>query len=177
MALTSGQRIGRYEVIALLDGGGQGEVYRARDTGLPRDVALKVLPEERLDERRRARFQREARALAALNHPNIAALVGVEESPVLALVMELVDGESLAARLATADGRGLGTAALTIAKQIASALEAAHERGLVHRDLKPANVMLRPDGTVKLVDFGLAKSFRDDGAGTGTAAATITATE
>jgi serine/threonine-protein kinase len=175
MALTSGQRIGRYEVIALLDGGGQGEVYRARDTGLPRDVALKVLPEGRLDERHRARFEREARALAALSHPNIAALVAVEESPVLAIVMELVEGESLAARMAAAAGRGLGSAALTIARQIAGALEAAHERGLVHRDLKPANVMLRPDGTVKLVDFGLAKSFRDEGAGA--AAATITATE
>ena len=91
MALTSGQRIGRYEVIALLDGGGQGEVYRARDTGLPRDVALKVLPDERLDERRRARFEREARVLAALNHPNIAAVYGVAES-VNAIVMELVEG-------------------------------------------------------------------------------------
>ena len=103
MALTSGQRIGPYEVIALLDGGGQGEVYRARDTRLSRDVALKVLSDEHVGERQRARFEREAQALAALNHPNIATLVGVEEAAgVLAIVMELVEGESLAARLAAA---------------------------------------------------------------------------
>ena len=107
MALTSGQRIGPYEVIALLDGGGQGEVYRARDTRLSRDVALKVLSDEHVGERQRARFEREAQALAALNHPNIATLIGVEEAAgVLAIVMELVEGESLAARLAAAGAGG-----------------------------------------------------------------------
>jgi serine/threonine protein kinase len=175
MALTSGQRIGRYEVVALLDGGGQGEVYRARDTRLSRDVALKVLSDERPAARHRARFEREAQALAALNHPNIAALVGVEDSPdALAIVMELIEGESLAARLAASGGRGLPAEALGIARQIADALQAAHERGLVHRDLKPANVMIRPDGTVKLVDFGLAKSFTDRGGDP--AASTVTLT-
>ena len=177
MALTSGLRIGPYEVIALLDGGGQGEVYRARDTRLSRDVALKVLSDEHVGDRQRARFEREAQALAALNHPNIATLVGVEEAAgVLAIVMELVEGESLAARLAAAKGRGLSTTALPIARQIAEALEAAHGRGLVHRDLKPANVMIRPDGTVKLVDFGLAKSSRDAGAGAATMTITMTGT-
>ena len=177
MALTSGQRIGPYEVIALLDGGGQGEVYRARDTRLSRDVALKVLSDEHVGERQRARFEREAQVLAALNHPNIAMLVGVEEAAgVLAIVMELVEGESLAVRLAAAKGRGLSTTALPIARQIAEALEAAHGRGLVHRDLKPANVMIRQDGTVKLVDFGLAKSSRDAGAGAATMTITMTGT-
>ena len=176
MALTSGQRVGPYEVVALVDGGGQGQVYRARDTRLSREVAVKVLSDAPFDERRRARFAREAQALAALNHPNIATLIGVEESHgVLALVMELVEGESLAARLAAAERHQLATTdALSLARQIADALEAAHERGLVHRDLKPANVMIRPDGGVKLVDFGLAKSFKDDGGGA--AAETLTLT-
>jgi predicted Ser/Thr protein kinase len=171
MPLKSGDRVGSYEVIALLDGGGQGEVYLARDLQLSRDVALKVLSGERLDDRRRARLEREAHALALLNHPNIATLHGVEHGDgIAALVMELVDGESLAARL----GRGAIPAnkALEIALQIADALEAAHDRGIVHRDLKPANVMIRRDGTVKVLDFGLAKAASDPGG----ASATLTAT-
>jgi tRNA A-37 threonylcarbamoyl transferase component Bud32 len=173
LTLTSGDRIGGYEVVALLDQGGQGAVYRARDTTLSRDVALKVLARERFDDRRRARFEREAQALALLNHPNIATLHGVEHTDdVAALVMELVEGESLAARLAR--GAIPVTEALALARQIADALEAAHEHGIVHRDLKPANVMIRPDGTVKVLDFGLAKPIADTGAGA--AAATVTAT-
>src|SRR5688572_21956741 len=141
-----------------------GEVYRARDTRLGRDVALKVLPEAvAADPDRRARLEREARVLAALNHPNLATLYGVEEAPGgLALVMELVDGETLADRLALGAGTGRGLPpqeALTIARQIADALEFAHAQGIVHRDLKPANVKVRTDGTVKVLDFGLAKAF------------------
>ena len=163
MALASGDRIGSYVIVGALDGGGQGEVYRARDSRLPRDVALKVLRDDRLDAQQRARFEREAQVLAALNHPNIATLHGIEEwQGSLALVMELVEGESLAARLLRAPGRALAVdEALNIARQIALALEAAHDRGIVHRDLKPGNVMIRPDGTVKVLDFGLAKSFRE----------------
>ena len=173
MALRSGERIGGYEIVALLDEGGQAAVYRARDTRLSRDVALKVLARERFDDRRRARFEREAHALALLNHPNIATLHGVEHADgVAALVMELVDGESLAARLVR--GALPVAEALPLARQIADALEAAHDHGIVHRDLKPANVMIRPDGTVKLLDFGLAKPMA--GGGAGAAAATVTAT-
>ena len=142
-----------------------GEVYRAHDVRLKRDVALKVLPDRhRLDGRRVARLEREARALAAVNHPNIATLYGIEEGHgVQALVMELVDGNSLADRIAVARrarGAGLPVAeVLDIARQVAEALEAAHRRGIVHRDLKPANIKVRADGTVKVLDFGLA----DDG--------------
>jgi len=153
-----GRTLGPYEVVAKLGEGGMGEVYRARDTKLDRDVAIKVLPESfALDADRIARFTREAKALAALNHPNIAAIYGIEEQGATrALVMELVDGEDLAQVLTR--GAIPLTNALAIAKQIAEALECAHESGIVHRDLKPANVKVRPDGTVKVLDFGLAKA-------------------
>jgi serine/threonine-protein kinase len=159
LALTSGTRLGVYEVIASIGVGGMGEVFRARDTKLNRDVALKVLPDSfASDPDRLARFTREAQALAALNHPNIAHIHGFEESGGMrAIVMELVEGDDLSQRVA----RGaipLGEA-LPIAQQIAEALEAAHERGIIHRDLKPANVKVREDGTVKVLDFGLAKAL------------------
>src|SRR5215470_8753638 len=136
-----------------------GEVYRARDTKLDRDVALKVLPESFVDDPERlARFQREAKVLAALNHPNIAHIHGLEESNgVRALVMELVEGEDLAQRLT--QGAIPIDEALLIARQIAEALEAAHEQGIIHRDLKPANIKVKNDGTVKVLDFGLAKAL------------------
>jgi Tol biopolymer transport system component len=156
-------RIGAYEIVDLLGAGGMGEVYRARDTRLGRAVALKVLPQAvAADPDRRARLEREARVLASLNHPHIAAIYGIEDSPAgCALVMELVDGETLADRLALrAAAAGLPVAeTLAIARQIADALESAHERGIIHRDLKPANVKVRADGTVKVLDFGLAKAF------------------
>src|SRR5262245_9356422 len=130
-----------------------GEVYRAKDSRLKRDVALKVLPADVAGDRERlARFQREAEVLASLNHPNVAHVYGVEAN---ALVMELVEGEDLAQRIAR--GPVAWDEALPIARQIADALEAAHERGIVHRDLKPANIKVRPDGTVKVLDFGLAR--------------------
>ena len=164
MAPQPGRRIGSYEILTLLGAGGMGEVYRAHDSHLGRDVALKILPDAFIsDPDRVARFEREARILATLNHPHIATLHGLEKSSgAYALIMELVDGESLAARLEHHRGRGIPVAeALRIATQIALALEAAHERGIVHRDLKPANVMIRADGMVKVLDFGLAKSFKD----------------
>jgi hypothetical protein len=162
--LGPGGRIGAYEIVDLLGAGGMGEVYRARDVRLGRDVALKVLPEAvAADPERRARLEREARLLASLNHPNIATLHGIEESAAgCALVMELVDGETLADRLALRAPGHAGlplNEALTIARQIADALEAAHAQGIVHRDLKPANVKVRKDGTVKVLDFGLAKAL------------------
>jgi len=152
-----GSRVGAYEVIAKLGVGGMGEVYRARDTRLNRDVALKVLPEAfLLDADRLARFEREAQVLASLNHPNIGAIYGLEDSNgTRALVLELVEGPTLADRIAR--GPVPLDEALSIARQIAEALEAAHEQGIIHRDLKPANIKLRPDGTVKVLDFGLAK--------------------
>jgi len=136
-----------------------GEVYRARDTRLQRDVAIKVLPEALADDTERlARFEREARTLASLNHPNIAQVHGLQESDgTKALVMELVAGPTLADRIAK--GAVPLDEALPIAKQIAEGLEAAHEQGIVHRDLKPANIKVRPDGTVKVLDFGLAKAL------------------
>ena len=157
MAFAAGARIGSYEVVAPLGAGGMGEVYRARDTRLKREVALKVLPESfASDPDRLARFAREAEVLAALNHPNIAAIYGVEDaSGTPALVMELVEGQTLADRIAR--GPLVLDEALPIARQIVEALEAAHEQDIVHRDLKPANIKLRPDGTVKVLDFGLAK--------------------
>ena len=134
-----------------------GQVFRARDTKLDRDVAIKVLPEAFADDTDRlARFRREAKTLASLNHPNIAHIHGLEESRgITALVMELVEGEDLSQRIAR--GAIPIDEALPIARQIAEALEAAHEQGIIHRDLKPANIKVRPDGTVKVLDFGLAK--------------------
>jgi serine/threonine protein kinase len=166
MPLLIGDRVGPYEVSAALGSGGMGEVYRARDTKLGRDVALKVLPAgSGSDPERIVRFEREARLLASLNHPNIATLYGVEESGTMAvLVMEVVEGNTLEERLHTARPSGATVQgslpipqSLAIARQLADALEAAHERGIVHRDLKPANVKVTPAGTVKVLDFGLAK--------------------
>ena len=150
MPLSAGTHLGPYEILAPIGAGGMGEVYRARDTKLKRDVALKVLPDAFAGNAdRMARFQREAEVLASLNHPNIAHIYGVEER---ALVMELVEGESPKGPLPFED-------AWNIAMQIAGALEYAHERGVIHRDLKPANVKVTPDGVVKLLDFGLAKAL------------------
>src|SRR6478752_3657580 len=161
MAIGPGVRIGPYEVTALLGVGGMGEVWRARHLELGRDDALKVLPDNvAADPARLARFRREAELLASLNHPNIAQVHGLEEvdgSNRRALVMELVEGRTLADRLAA--GPMPVVEALAIAIDIARALEAAHERGIVHRDLKPGNVKVRPDGTVKVLDFGLAKAI------------------
>ena len=169
MALTSGTRLGVYEVIAHIGEGGMGQVYRARDTKLNRDVALKVLPDEFAgDAERLARFTREAQTLASLNHPAIAHIHGLEESGgVRALVMEFVEGEDLSQRIAR--GAIPLEEALPIAKQIAEALEAAHEQGIIHRDLKPANIKLRSDGAVKVLDFGLAKALAPEpGSGSAT---------
>jgi Tol biopolymer transport system component len=159
MTVQPGTRLGFYEVTAPLGEGGMGEVYRARDTKLGRDVALKVLPDSFAhDPERLARFEREAHLLAALNHPNIAHIHGFEDSTgTPALVMELVEGPTLADRIAR--GPIPLDEALPIAKQITEALEAAHEQGIIHRDLKPANIKVRADGTVKVLDFGLAKAF------------------
>jgi eukaryotic-like serine/threonine-protein kinase len=173
MPLPTGARIGVYEIAGALGAGGMGEVYRARDTELDRDVALKVLPAAFMaDADRLMRFEREAKTLAALNHPNIAAIYGLERSgSTTALVMELVEGDDLSGLIA----RGPMPAAdvLPIATQIAEALEAAHEQGIIHRDLKPANVKVRDNLTVKLLDFGLAKALEPSGVPT-TAGATMT---
>jgi serine/threonine protein kinase len=170
MSLASGSRLGAYEIISLLGAGGMGQVYRATDTLLKRQVALKVLPPEVAnDPDRVARFQREAEVLASLNHPNIAHLYGLERSGgTLALVMELVEGPTLADRI----GKGAISIdeALPIAKQIAEALEAAHEHGIIHRDLKPANIKVREDGTIKVLDFGLAKAMEVGTSGASSAA-------
>jgi len=157
LALTLGERLGPYDIVAQIGEGGMGQVYRAHDTKLNRDVALKVLADEFAnDSDRLARFTREAQTLASLNHPSIAAIYGLEESNgVRALVMELVEGEDLSQRIAR--GPIPIDEALPIAKQIADALEAAHEQGIIHRDMKPANIKVRDDGTVKVLDFGLAK--------------------
>ncbi len=167
MALTVGSRLGHYDVTALIGEGGMGQVYQATDTKLNRQVALKILPEAfASDPDRLARFQREAQVLASLNHPGIAAIYGIEEAEpsaaegkssgqeaVKALVLELVEGPTLADRIA--QGPIPVDEALPIAKQIAEALEAAHEQGVIHRDLKPANIKLKDDGVVKVLDFGL----------------------
>src|SRR6266446_6466556 len=152
MALAVGDKLGPYEILALIGAGGMGEVYKARDTKLDREVAIKVLPHLLAqDPERLARFEREAKVLAALNHPNIAQIYGLEQR---ALVMELVPGETLKAPLPP-------ETALNYARQIAEALEAAHEKGITHRDLKPANVKITPAGVVKVLDFGLAKAAEE----------------
>jgi serine/threonine-protein kinase len=159
LALNPGARLGPYEIVALIGAGGMGEVYRARDPKLNRDVALKILPDAfAADPDRLARFKREAQVLASLNHPNIASIHGLEDSSgIHALVLELVDGPTLADRIA--GGAMPIDEALKIAKQIAEALEAAHDQGIIHRDLKPANIKVRSDGAVKVLDFGLAKAI------------------
>jgi len=162
MTIPTGTRVGSYEIIGKIGKGGMGEVYRARDAKLGRDVALKVLPASfARDAERMARFEREAKVLASLNHPNIAAIYGFEDSAgVHALVMELVEGPTLADRIAT--GSIPVDEALRIARQMADALEYAHERGIVHRDLKPANIKVSRDDAVKILDFGLAKAVEGD---------------
>ncbi len=210
--LAPGTRIGQYEIGGELGAGGMGEVYRARDTKLDRDVTLKILPEAFVTDRERlARFRREARLLAALNHPNIAAIYGLEDSGERhALVLELVEGPTLGELLAQRQRPSLGAGlpavgksqrdgvsshepggesprpggrsrglpldeALPIARQIAEALEAAHEQGIIHRDLKPANIKVKEDGTVKVLDFGLAKALGGEGASAVEDSPTITA--
>ena len=157
MPLDVGSRLGHYDVTALIGHGGMGRVYQATDTTLNRQVALKILPEAfATDPGRLARFQREAQVLASLNHPNIAQIHGIEEADdTRALVLELVEGPTRADRIA--QGPVPVDEALPVAKQIAEALEAAHEQGVIHRDLKPANIKVKDDGTVKVLDFGLAK--------------------
>src|SRR5438128_7147008 len=147
MSLASGTRLGPYEILALIGAGGMGEVYKARDTRLDRVVAVKICAEQFSE-----RFEREARAVAALNHPNICALYDVGPNY---LVMEYIDGPNLAGPIPLAE-------ALPIARQIAEALEAAHEKGIIHRDLKPANIKLTAGGKVKVLDFGLAKALAPD---------------
>ena len=170
MALAPGTRFGSFEILSLLGAGGMGEVYRARDARLNRDVALKVLPDAlTADPERMARFTREAQTLAALNHSNIGAIHGLEDvQGRQALVLELVEGPTLADRIA--QGALPLDEALPIARQIVEALEAAHEQGIVHRDLKPANVKVRHDGTVKVLDFGLAKAREPAGVSAGSRA-------
>ena len=170
-----GKQIGVYRIDSLLGAGGMGEVYRARDSKLGRDVAIKVLPAAFLiDPERRARFDREARMLATLNHPNIGAIYGFEESDGLrALVLELIEGDTLAERIVR-EPIPLDEV-LRIARGMAEALDAAHDKGIVHRDLKPANIKLTPSGSVKVLDFGLAKAMTDDGrTGTLTDSPTVT---
>ena len=178
MALKLGSHVGPYHILSHLGAGGMGEVYRARDTRLARDVALKTLPTEfALDPERLARFRREAQTLAGLNHPNIAAIYGLEEAgDTPLLVLELVSGESLASRLTR--GPLSLREALHVSTQIAEAVEAAHERGVVHRDLKPGNVMITTAGSVKVLDFGLAKSdpMSEESADGATRAQTLDAT-
>src|SRR6201987_40322 len=160
MPISTGTRLGSYEILLQIGAGGMGEVYQAHDTKLGRDVAIKALPEEFAHyPERLSRFQREAKMLASLNHPNIATIHGLEHSNgTHFLIMELVSGETLAERIKR-EGPVPLEEALKIAVQIAEALEAAHEKGIIHRDLKPANVKVTPEGKVKVLDFGLAKAF------------------
>src|SRR6202044_3858477 len=156
MARTAGTRLGPYEILTPIGAGGMGEEYRAKDTKLDREVAIKVLPAALAqDPERLARFEREAKVLASLNHPNIAQIYGIEDR---ALIMELVDGEMLKGPVPL-------QTAMNYAAQIADALEAAHEKGITHRDLKPANIMITPKGTVKVLDFGLATVSPDPSSG------------
>jgi serine/threonine protein kinase len=159
MSLPAGTRLGPYEIVAAIGAGGMGEVYRARDRQLHRDVAIKVLPDRfAADADRLARFEREARVLAALNHRHIASIFGIAEGEGLrGLVLELVDGPTLDERIAA--GPLTLAETLAIAAQIADALDASHQKGIIHRDLKPANVKITPDGSVKVLDFGLAKTY------------------
>jgi eukaryotic-like serine/threonine-protein kinase len=164
--LNPGTKLGLYEIVSAIGSGGMGEVYQAHDTKLGRDVAIKVLPEAFAhDPQRLSRFQREAKLLASLNHPNIAAIYGLDEDTGSNyLVMELVPGETLRERVAR-EGALPVDEALGIARQIAEALEAAHEKSIIHRDLKPANVKVTPEGKVKVLDFGLAKAFAGEESG------------
>src|SRR5262245_30227074 len=162
MILAPGARLNAFEIIGPMGAGGMGEVYRARDSRLKRDVAIKILGSDAIarDPERIARFEREAEFLAALNHTNIATVHDFQQSGDRHfLVMELVDGETLAERL-TRGALGIDES-IEIAGQLADALDAAHQKGIVHRDLKPANIKIAPDGTVKVLDFGLAKIFDD----------------
>ncbi len=162
--MQPGTQLGHYEILSPLGKGGMGEVWRARDSKLGREVAIKTLPEQfSKDEERLARFEREAKLLASLNHPNIATIHGFEEdNGTRFLVLELVEGDRLAERLKR--GAIPVEESLKLALQIAEALEAAHEKGVIHRDLKPANIKVTPDGKIKVLDFGLAKAFAGDGA-------------
>jgi eukaryotic-like serine/threonine-protein kinase len=157
--LSSGTRLGPYEILSAIGAGGMGEVYRARDLKLGRDIAIKILPPQFMTDRDRlVRFEREARILATLNHPNIAAIYGLEDPA--ALILELVEGQTLAERLSSCRDSGLGSRdSLEIARQVVDALAAAHEKGIIHRDLKPANIKITPAGQVKVLDFGLAKAM------------------
>ena len=170
-----GESLGQYEILDLLGKGGMGEVYRAHDSKLDRDVAIKLLPSHLTDDKERlARFEREAKVLASLNHPNIATVYGFEaDGDTRFLVMELVEGQTLADRLAA--GPVELTETLQICRQIAEALEAAHERGIIHRDLKPANVKVTGEGRVKVLDFGLAKTAEAESSEDSADSPTITA--
>ena len=160
--MQPGTQLGHYEILSPLGKGGMGEVWRAKDTKLGREVAIKTLPEEfAKDEERLARFEREAKLLASLNHPNIATIHGLEEDDgTRFIVLELIGGETLAELLVV--GSLPVESALNIALQVAEGLEVAHEKGVIHRDLKPANIKVTPDGQVKVLDFGLAKAFTRD---------------
>src|ERR1700693_4965145 len=162
MPLSVGDKLGHYEVLSLLGQGGMGEVYRAKDTKLDRDVAIKVLPQVLArDPERLARFEREGKVLASLEHPNIGHIHGIVDSEdSRGLVLALIEGPTLADRIAA--GPLPQDDAIAIAKQIIEALEYAHDRGVVHRDLKPANVKIAPEGVVKVLDFGLAKVLEDE---------------